>query len=128
MDLVIRYWNVDESKVESSYWNSSFLGHATHQHLFMHFETALEGRYQWMCPVSIGFFWICHKCLHLLTSVLVTYILCTVLSRLVQKQHIGRSKGAFYLLQDTPARREDFTSNWRNTISFVILCNPLHRR
>ena len=42
MDLVIRYWNVDENKVESRHWNSSFLGHATHQDLFMHFETAFE--------------------------------------------------------------------------------------
>ena len=42
MDLIIRYWNVDENKVESRYWNSSFLGHATNQDLFMHFETALE--------------------------------------------------------------------------------------
>ena len=43
VDLIIRYWNVNENKVESPYWDSSFLGHATHQDLFMHFETALEG-------------------------------------------------------------------------------------
>ena len=38
MDVIIRYWNNDAQKVDVRYWGCSFFGHATHQDLLKQFN------------------------------------------------------------------------------------------
>ena len=39
MDMYMRYWNDSSNTVNVCYYGSSFLGHASHQDLFRHFNS-----------------------------------------------------------------------------------------
>ena len=45
MDLVIRFWNFTQNKVQVRFWNSMYFdsGHGTHVHLLKNFIDGLEG-------------------------------------------------------------------------------------
>ena len=43
MDIVLRFWNHEEEKVDVRYWYSIYLGNAAHKDLLEHFNSALEG-------------------------------------------------------------------------------------
>ena len=42
MDLYLRYWDVNDNHVKVRYYGSSFLGHATHQDLLVHFTDVVK--------------------------------------------------------------------------------------
>ena len=43
MDLVIRYWDFTQNKVQVRFWNSVYFGHGTHINLLKNFSDGLEG-------------------------------------------------------------------------------------
>ena len=43
MDLVFRYWDNIENKVQVHYWNSMFMRHGTAPDLFAKFNEGLKG-------------------------------------------------------------------------------------
>ena len=43
MDLVLRYWDNIENKVQVRYWNSMFMGHGAASDLFAKFNECLKG-------------------------------------------------------------------------------------
>ena len=43
MDLVIRFWNFTQDKVQVRFWNSVYFGHGTHVDLLKNFPDGLEG-------------------------------------------------------------------------------------
>ena len=42
MDLMVRYWDVNNSKVQVRYWDSTFLGHSAANDLLQHFNDSVE--------------------------------------------------------------------------------------
>ena len=43
MDICLRFWNKENSRVEDRYWDSKFLEHTTHQHLLDSVNDNLKG-------------------------------------------------------------------------------------
>ena len=43
MDLVIRYWDNVQKRVQVRFWDSMCFGHGTHLDLLKHFSEGLEG-------------------------------------------------------------------------------------
>ena len=43
MDILVRYWDINEKKVLVRYWDSKFLGHTRHTDLMKAFNDGLEG-------------------------------------------------------------------------------------
>ena len=43
MDLVIRFWNFTQNKIQVRFWNSVYFGHGTHVDLLKNFTDDLEG-------------------------------------------------------------------------------------
>ena len=41
-DIVVRFWNPGENRVEVRYWDSQFLGHAAHMDILEHFNKSIE--------------------------------------------------------------------------------------
>ena len=128
MDIVIRFFNESKNLVESRYWNSKFLGHGTAAVLEREFEKCMEELDQSkMCQISMDgpsvnwkFFNSVTKkreedelpalinigsCgLHVIHGAFKTGVEATNWN--IKK--ILRS--AFYILHDSPARREDYES------------------
>ena len=42
MDLVIRFWNFTQNKIQVRFWNSVYFGHGTHVDLLKNFTDGLE--------------------------------------------------------------------------------------
>jgi hypothetical protein len=128
MDMYIRYWDDTDNRVHTRYYGSSFLGHGTHQDILTHFseltkelddsrlfQVSMDGP-----NVNLKFFRefssqfketnnhslvnIGSCCLHVING---------SFARGVEKSEWGLKKllkGAYHLLHNTPARREDYES------------------
>ena len=57
MDIVVRFWNPDENRVEVRYWDSQFLGYAVHMDISINpLKKSIPRRsskFQWMAQVLI---------------------------------------------------------------------------
>ena len=57
-DLYVKFWDVNENKVNVRYFGSSFLGHGTHQNLLSHFSDITKDliciKYQWTALILIA--------------------------------------------------------------------------
>ena len=140
MDLIIRYFDSVENRVNVRYWDSSFFGHGTHQDLLIQFENALRG----LKPSHM------YQLLMDGPSVNWKFLSEIQKNRNENKQHelidIGSCglhiihgafktgaektdwnikqtmKGAFQMFHDSPARREDYESITGSTVYPLFFC------
>lgn len=128
MDILVRFWDNNEDRVEVRYWDSMFFGHGTHKDIFNNFNNGLTGvDMSKLTQVSMdgpAVNWKFMKEVNL-------YREETKMSKLINigscNLHVVHGafktgaeftdwnikqilKGAFQVLKDTPARREDFIS------------------
>ena len=128
MDLYARFWEPSSNRVETRYFGSSFLGHSTHQDLYTHFvdltkdlnstklyQISMDGP-----NVNVKFYkeYVSHlneECHHQLLDIgscslhIIHGSLCTGEKK--SEWELKKTlKGAYRILHDTPARREDYES------------------
>ena len=128
MDLCVRFWDVNESKVNVRYYGSSFLGRGTHQNLLSHltditedldhshlYQISMEGT-----NVNIKF----HQDFSAHFKERNFYSLIDIGSCSLHIIHRSFTtgaeksgwklqkvlKGAYHILHNTPVRREDYES------------------
>ena len=140
MDLIIRYFDSVENRVNVRYWDSTFFEHGTHQYLLIQFENALRGlKPSHMYQISMNG-----------PSVNWKFLSEIQKNRNENKQHelidIGSCglhiihgafktgaektdwnikqtmKGAFQMFHDSPARREDYESITGSTVYPLFFC------
>ena len=141
MDVYIRYWDTAEKEVKVRYLGSSFFGHGTHQNLIKNFEDIITGldrqkAYQISMDgpnVNLKFLKEIKKMfgktnLHQLIDIGVCSLHAVhgAFETGEKKSLFAVSKvmkGSYYLLKDTPARREDYESLTGSTKYPVAHCS-----
>ena len=141
MDIMIRFWSDEENKVRVRYWDSSFLGHTTHQDLLKNFNDGLAGvDISKLLQVSMDGPITNHCFLSKVKdqrekdelSALIDIGTCSLhtvhgafatgakMSGWDLKKVL---KGCYILLHDTPARREDYFSITGSTVYPLAFCS-----
>ena len=123
MDLLVRYWDVSEKRAVVRYWNSVFLGHTTHLDLLKSFNEGLEGLdLSKLVQVSMDGPTTNLKFLQELKKERAENELSSLID-------IGSCslvlKGAYKVLHDSPARRDDYHSITGSSTYPLQFCGTL---
>ena len=140
MDLYVRYWDSLEHKVKTRYYDSTFLGHGTHTDLLKHFKSVTDTlpskkAYQVSMDgpnVNLKFSKEfsqlfkeenCHELINIGTCSLHTIHNSFRTGAEATSWGLKKTlKGAYYVLHNSPARREDYetiTGSTTYPFSFV---------
>ena len=140
IDLYLRYWDVNDNHVKVHYYGSSFLGHATHRDLLAHFTDVVKELEQpKLYQVSMDSPNVNLKFYDEFTAKLNEIVNHSLVNIGTCSLHIVHSsfkngetstqwglkkvlKAAYYILHDSPARRDNYNSISGSTVYPLNFC------
>ena len=128
IDLYLRYWDINDNHVKVRYYGSSFLGHATHQDLLAHFTDVVKELEQpKLYQVSMDSPNVNLKFYNEFTiklNEIVNHSLVNIGTGETSTQWGLKKvlKAAYYILHDSPARRDDYNSISGSTVYPLNFC------